>query len=240
MARSHFNWVAKVNLECGGVKGGHVTNAFNLLWSGTGTPTTTDLDAAEAVIRAFYNTIHTPAINKVADNLGSQHPRNVSGEETAFYDIDLTDPAHYFGSPVHVVPWTLSGSPSGISLPNQCAAVMSYRADYGTDPEHGGSTRPRAQDRGRIYLGPLSGGSTTTVTDTNGGVYSTLSSIFYTTVSVSMKYLHDQLILANWHWAVWSRVDQIFKIATQWALDDVIDTQRRRVEKDPLQTWLPF
>ena len=240
MAPSGFNWQAKVTFPCGGVPSGKVSNSFNLLWSGTGTPAVSDLDAAQAAISAFYKTAHSPdiALNQF---LGVQVQRGLLNTETAFYNVDIGADTNQLGSPVHVVMWDVGGSPSGTAIPNEVACCYSYRADYGTDPEHLGTQRPRAQDRGRIYFGPL---TTASLVNKPGAVSATTyAGVSLSLVSSLLKAgtaLVSQLSAATWHLAVWSRHDKVYKQAVQHAVDDSFDTQRKRAIDDPLQSWEPF
>jgi hypothetical protein len=240
VAPSGFNWQAKVTFPCGGVPSGKVSNSFNLLWSGTGTPAVSDLDAAQAAISAFYKTAHSPEI-ALNQFLGVQVQRGLLNTETAFYNVDIGADTNQLGSPVHVVMWDVAGSPSGTALPNEVACVYSFRADYGTDPEHLGTQRPRAQDRGRIFFGPLTTASmVNTAGAVSGTTFSKLSLGLVNSLLLAGTALHSQLIAATWHLAVWSRHDKVYKQAVMHAVDQSFDTQRKRAIDEPLQSWAAF
>lgn len=84
---------------------------------------------------------------------------------TRLYDItDKLSGTVPAGSPIDENFYKPTNVPSaGLqSLPLEVACALSYRSDYGTDPEFGqptgnkkGRYRPRATHRGRVFFGPL-------------------------------------------------------------------------------------
>jgi hypothetical protein len=113
--------------------------------------------------------------------------------------------------------------------------VLCYHADFGTDAEFGpgGATRPRARDRGRVYIGPLSA----------SGCISQEATTLRPFVSDNLR---NTLIdagrrLANFAglpatWVVWSRKAAAVHNVVALSVDDAFDTQRRRGERPNVRT----
>lgn len=114
---------------------------------------------------------------------------NTNVMHTRLYDItgklSGTVPA---GSPIdeNFFKPTHPPSGSGQSLPLEVACAISYRSDYGTDPEFGlptgnktGRYRPRSTHRGRIFFGPL---NITTVANNSFG-----AAVFFPTFTTDAK-----------------------------------------------------
>src|SRR5262249_44391393 len=156
--------------------------------NGTGNPTSTDWGALCADVKKFYTGTfgagdHTYAyLGKQVFTAGNVH-------EVALYELDVSDPAHYFGSPVNVLPFNIATTGATNPLPNEVAAVVSLRAAYGTDPEHNGTLRPRADDRGRFYFGPLDGTALDSVAQANGTHVAYLGFACITTLKEAIQQL---------------------------------------------------
>jgi hypothetical protein len=117
--------------------------------------------------------------------------------------------------------------------------VLSFHAGYGTDPEHSGITRPRASDRGRLYLGPLHTGVIGSVALPNGTQIATIQTPVITVVLNAFSTLFSNLAGHNWSLSVHSRKEQLLKAVQYKAMDNSFDTMgRREVEPPGLQTWL--
>jgi hypothetical protein len=238
MARDHKHYAARVTHLCAGDDSGSVSNTFMFRFTGAGVPSSTNLDDLATQAIAMYNT--GPGTNPALGALlGPQFPRVANTSEVAIYDLDLADPAHAYGSPVNVRFFTLAGAAGGTPLPNECAVVLSFRAAYGTDPEHAGTTRPRASDRGRVYLGPWGTSQILAVTPPTGGSVATVAVAAKNTIIGAYRAMVAASLTTLWEASVWSRKEQLFKPVAQYAYDDLWDTQRRRSSADPLHTWLP-
>lgn len=234
MARDHKHYQARVTFHASGSKSDTASNSFNFLWLADLLPVTTDYNALATAVKGFYTT-GSPLIKTY---LGSQINRGTNQVETAIYDLDLADAHHYLGSPVFIQTWTLSGASGSQPLPNECAAVFSYRAGYGTDPEHSGTNRPRASDRGRIYVGPLDASAVEGAVAPDGTIFAVLSAAFVNAMKAAGQNLGPAAFAAGWQWSVWSRKEQLFKKVLDYAVDNTTDTQRRRGADDPLQNWI--
>jgi hypothetical protein len=155
------------------------------------------------------------------------------------YNLDLLDDKHHFGSPVQTYLKTPGTPGTSNPLPNEVAVSLSYRAAYGTDPEHDGVQRPRAQDRGRTYIGPLQTGAIATATAPNGTVVAVVDPTFITRILTSFTTLRVNAFGHQFDLSVWSRHDHQLKEAFYKAVDNSFDTQRKReVEPPGLQNWI--
>jgi hypothetical protein len=100
--------------------------------------------------------------------------------------------------------------------------------DEGAPATHTGITRPRARERGRVYIGPLAAGSTSSV-DANGN-----PSLIATCLDTLTAACTD-LMAAPVSWSVWSRRDSTLRHVTHGWVDHGIKTQRRRTYKPNLR-----
>jgi hypothetical protein len=116
---------------------------------------------------------------------------------------------------------------------------MSFRADYGSDPEHGGSTRPRADDRGRVYIGPLHLVAIAEITLPSGQVIAQPLQQMNDTISGALTTLINTSFTHNWQLSVWSRKHGQFKPVVAKAINNEFDTMRRRQPAVTLQNWIP-
>lgn len=96
--------------------------------------------------------------------------------------------------------------------------------DEGAPATHTGITRPRARERGRVYLGPLAAGATSLV-DSNGN-----PSLLAAAVDTFTAACTD-LMATSTVWSVWSRRDSLLRPVTHGWIDKGIKTQRRRTYK---------
>jgi hypothetical protein len=239
MARDPKKIHAVVTFACSGTKSGHVSSAFNFLFGGGPDPTLADWNNVADMVQAFFNSVGSSG-HSIGQYLSTAVNRGANLTETALYEVDVADPHHYLSSPVHVRPWSLGPVALGNGLPNECCGVLSYRTAYGTDPEHSGTTRPRASDRGRLYIGPITDAATALVTAPDGTRFPQLSTGFMTAMSEQAELLFTTGGTDTWIWSVWSRKEQLFKSVVDYANDQYIDTQRRRSIADPLQSWKPL
>lgn len=153
------------------------TASLDLYWEATGSDTTLPMSEVIGAITAFFNNLVTGQVNTVAQYISPAITRATGGIVITSTDITAHLDGSPAGGPFETDTFTLNVAPSDAkALPPQVAIAMAYRADYGTDVEHGASTslpstdqaidqgapathlgvsRPRARDRGRIFLGPL-------------------------------------------------------------------------------------
>lgn len=235
MAPSNTSYHVRVNFAAKSQPSNYITNGWNVLWNGTGTPTTTDLTTAANDIWSFYNSVFGGS-NSISQFLGIQCSRVTNDVIIDVYNVDLLDDRHHLGTPVLTLLKTLGAAVTSTALPAEVSVCLSIRSAYGTDPEHDGVTRPRAQDRGRIYIGPLDTSAASSTTATGGGNVVVSSALGSQLVTASQG-IKTALQGHNWAWAVWSRSDKVFKIVSYIAQDGFFDTQRRRGPQQALQTW---
>jgi hypothetical protein len=196
-----------------------------------------DLGFLGANIKDFYNHAGSSGFG-VGYYLG---PSILRGSNTAlidFYDLDLTDAHHYYGSPVGTYLFNLASPGNTTPLPNELAACVSYRADYGSDPEHDMNTRPRADDRARLYLGPLNLAAIQTQSAPDGTTFASLAPGLVTTLQQAITYLLSQALINKFQLSTWSRKKQVFKDVAYKAADDKVDVQRRREVTPGLLNWV--
>jgi hypothetical protein len=218
-----------------------VSNTLLFRWISTGNPTGVDWDALCQAVRDFYITTgSTPATSAIESHLGSQISLATNVHDVSIYQIDPTDPHHYFGSPVHTLPFSLTAAGTGGPFPQESCLALSFRAAYNTDPEHSGSTRPRASDRGRIYIGPLDAGAAMSVTTPAGTQLTVATPNTMNAWIGAAKKLWAAVQTLGFFWSVWSRKEQLFKNIVDWAVNNDLDSQRRRSSGQALQTWTPF
>lgn len=133
------------------------------------------------------------------------------------------------GSPVDSGTFTMLPT-SGIPLPQGIAAAVSFRSDYGADVEFGVGMRPRARDRARFYLGPLTQLTCRTEDATNRCIF---DPTFQTNILAQLYSIHVfatgiEPLDSVWALSVWTRKGATFKKATEAWMDDRPDYQRRR------------
>lgn len=239
MARDMLHYSARATLNCVGPQSGTISNEFHFLWVGTGTPATADWNQLATDTAGFYVTTITATSHSVGSYLSPSINRVSNTHEVSIYALDMADPHHYYGSPVTVGSFSMPVASSSLGLPQEIALVGSYRADYGTDPEHGGATRPRADDRGRVYVGPLCDAANTGVTIA-GMKLSVPDPIFINTLSGALSLLATTAFAHHWQMCVWSRKRSQFKEAISKAVNNDWDVQRRRGLATTLQNWVPM
>lgn len=183
-------------------------------------------------------------------NLGTVNIYNITGH----LDGSLA------GAPVSVAHFTLGPVQVGVgTLPEGVACALSWRADYGLDPEfgpisdiptppdiiadygaqptHKGRTRPRARDRNRTYIGPLSTATVGLESSTNRCIFVTQ---FQNDLLRALFVFADLTSSGAPQFALraWSRRNASMKIVTTAFLDDRPDFQRRRSDPSTVRTQL--
>lgn len=207
-----------------------------------------DYSALAARWASFFNTVQATG-TAVCEWINASRTRAAGG---CYVDVfDLT--GHLDGSPhgsaVDHSTFTLGAAASAISLPNEVACAVSFRAvghasalelgsieaiptpqaaqNMGAPATHSGRAHPRARRRGRFYVGPL---TISTVTDTDTDKRPRLKDIFRNTVGQAGGTLTQDAPTV--HPSIWSRRDEVLRhISGGVIVDDAFDTQRRRGEK---------
>lgn len=137
------------------------------------------------------------------------------------------------GSPVATQQFTanLPAPVSGGPMPSEVAIAMSFHAAFGTDAEFAGTTRPRARDRGRIYVGPLVMSALIVGEDGTTHRPFVKPNVRAALLSNAQTFLltptAPQLITQQ----VWSRTAARVRPVVGYSVDDAFDTQRRRGER---------
>jgi hypothetical protein len=155
------------------------------------------------------------------------------------------------GSPTAFSYWTYPGISTSYAFPEGIAVNIRIQAPYGTDPEFGpveppppgsdpgdpsANTRPRARDRGRMYFGPCNSnimafdattGESKTSTQAQTDLLKWINTIATWTSAAG----------TIWDLGVWSQVAQSVKVATQAAIDERLDYQRRRSDQGTQPVW---
>lgn len=162
--------------------------------------------------------------------------------------ITLTDVSNALGShevagsPIYDAPFTLTGGASSLGWPEQCCQTISWRADYGTDPEFGTHTRPRADDRNRMFFGPLSSYVAAEGSEVPTRVQ--FSPQFLGDVTAAFIHLSGEILALDetdtgisWI-AAWSRKNAAVKRAVEHSQQLYPTTQRRRNNVRPPLSWI--
>jgi hypothetical protein len=148
-----------------------------------------------------------------------------------FYDLAGHLDGSPHGSPRSIQTFTLGNMvPGAEALPREIAACLTFQCAYGSDAEFAGHTRPRARDRGRIYIGPLT--SSTGQTDATTGRRRFTTS-FQETLTLAAAAL---VAFPGSAWAVWSRKAGLLNPVVGGWCDDAYDVQRRRGERPVART----
>ncbi len=206
----------------------NISNDFVIEATGSDTTIDQDTGGVQAAINTFYNSNVTGQTNALSQYLSSEYSTVAEACSIEWYDITAHLSGTPAGSPIRIDSFTNSGGPlSGTDLHPALALVGAYRRDYGTDLEHSGSTRPRARDRGRLYIGPLNAFAQ------NDGT-GKAKPVAATDVIVAMKHLattHNSGSANQWNWVQWSRknasVGNIAFAGSQYGLG----LQRRRADE---------
>jgi hypothetical protein len=198
-----------------------VQNSFAFT-SATAPITTAEQIAITDAVIAFYNTNGSLAV-PVAHWLSESMDTGVSKAKVELYDLTGHLDGSPHGSPIRTTLFTLAAVGAG-SLPDEMSVCLSYHSDFGTDVEEAGVTRPKARDRGRIYVGPLAGNVTSQD--------ATTKEVFVTpNVRTTLLDGAAALIAATPSWCVWSRASAALKPVTGAFVDNAFDVQRRRGQK---------
>lgn len=184
-------------------------------------------------VKNFYNVTGTGGTNALHVYMGPQLDRGTNHSTVTLYDITSHLDGSPHGSPIAADTWTLAASGQTDGAPSGVAAAISYRADYGTDVEFGPHTRPRARDRARLYIGPLT--RTTPFNSDSVTKRCIFDGTFITDALAALFNLSESVDTSGNDWAlqVWSRVNAGTKLPTEGWMDNRPDYQRRRSDPSP-------
>lgn len=208
-----------------GVAADNVHNTFHVTTPGGSSASDAD-DIADA-IQLFYN--------EIAVHIGSQVTRAALACQIKVAALTIGSPGaddDSLTSPLAEKSFTMGAvSGTGTNLPSDVAAVLTIRGDVTNQPVQVGSvdnppiTRPRSRRMGRLYLGPLSNQAV----DTDASTFEIKpGATFRTDVFDGIQAMVDSLALWGAIWGVYSRVNGILYPVLDIAMDNELDTQRRR------------
>jgi hypothetical protein len=190
-----------------------------------------DAGKIEAALNGFYNDVHAPGSASLASKLGVSMSRTVA-PIVRHFDVTNDLAGTPAGSPVFMGLLTnLDVNVSANGLPNEMALCLTAAADFGADVEFAPGSRPRARDRGRVYLGPFN----TDAMESSGPGSATVPSPGIIDVIVGAgQFLMDD---PDTEWVVWSRRAAGVKTVTSAWVDNAWDVQRRRGERPTAKTF---
>lgn len=195
----------------------------------------TSIADAMATVQDFYE--HVAGAHPVGWTISPTVTRAGSGCHLKCYDISAHLGGTPHGSPVGLSTFTMPAGSGAAPMPEGVAIALSFHGPYGSDVEFSpgprlGGTRPRARDRGRVFIGPvdqagLSVDGTTSRASLGAGVRNI--------ISASAAYMRDHPH-GTCQWAVWSRTKADLGIVVGGWVDDRFDYQRRREDQGLVRT----
>lgn len=187
-------------------------------------------------LQDFYNG-QTGGGDKIASYISPGIARASKPVEVKYYDISAHLDGSPHGSPVVVDTFVLAALPGGTNtpMPEEVAMCLSFHSAYDQVAEFGSHTRPRARDRGRVFVGPL----TVLAMGLDAGTgQSRPAGIIPVTIAQAATRLCDPTSTALW--SVWSRKNAALTSVVGGWVDNAWDTQRRRGYKPTSrEMWLP-
>lgn len=187
-------------------------------------PVAADYDALATSLVAFFNSVATGAAYSLLSRMAPCIAVAGTPHTLRWYNVPAVRGP--LGSPVASRTFGFTAATGANGLPAEVACCMSYQRTYGTDVEFNGSMRPRARDRGRIFLGPLSY-EALTQDGTTKELY--IASTMQTVVTkAAQKFLHDDPLANSWSWIHFSPTEWTWDAVTKVWCDNAFDTQRRR------------
>jgi hypothetical protein len=188
------------------------------------TGTAIDTGAVATALENFYklSSVHHTLEYYLSDNIAKTGTHHIK-----FYDLGpVIAGSGDAGPPIADVTFTMAGSTAlAGDMPDEVAACISIHADITGVPEHSGATRPRARHRGRLFIGPLQGGTATTQVDSG---FCHLKTAFMEDLAHAATTLIGLGLDGNAAWGVWSRKDGLVRPVVGGWVDNAWDTQRRR------------
>ena len=230
----------KLQLVHGGNRSGEVSYGMNWIYTGPTGPSGTDYTNLKTNVVNFLNHVPSGATNSPAWYISNSCSRAVNASSYDLYGVlpAATDPGK-LGPPIDTSAFTLNPpTPAAAAprMPEDLACCVSMRADYGTDEEFGTATRPRADDRGRFYFGPLH--NSVASQEGIGLQYFCFDAGFLTDLGTAYKSMVDVLTPLSWLAAVWSRKEKVFKPAIFYMVNNHPDSQRKRQSLVDKSNWL--
>jgi hypothetical protein len=214
--------------------------SMDFVFEATGSETTLDFTASDnplIAISHFFAAVAIDQVKPVCAYFSSEYNRaNPSSVE--WYDITAHLDGSPAGSPFRIDSLGFSTDSSGTAdLHPALCGVLAYRRAYGSAPEVSGHTRPRARDRGRVHIGPLTNACQADGTGKMGVQFKADLTVAAGTLATT----HNLGAANQFAWVQWSRmnasVGNIADIATQYGLG----VDRRRVDESSTRVlaWAP-
>jgi hypothetical protein len=200
-----------------------VQNHFNFRTATSGAPTTAELDAIHSALDAFYNTGAGSPSHAICNLIGTQMAHSSAVSKMQHYNVTTHLDGSAHGAPVRTDTWTLgSAIGTGDNLPSEVSVCLTFQTPYLTDPEFGPSgSRPRARDRGRIYLGPVRDA----IRLDNSNHEPRIDPDWRQAIGAAAARLVAD---ADTQWVIWSRANTVTNTVSNGWVDEAFDTQRRR------------
>lgn len=193
-------------------------------------------------VAEFYTDLSSNG-SSISSMLSSALSRTASACTLDVYDItgkllnvqqadgSLRPPPH--GSPIFSMPFSLGAeAPGAPQWPTEVAIVATLRAqlwdqvqiEAPDDADPGNAVnRPRQRRSGRLYVGPVNGQMSTTVSGERrvhpDGI---------TIILDACTHLKTRLLEVGIKWCVWSRMDGVLREITRAEVDNAFDIQRSR------------
>jgi hypothetical protein len=220
-----FNYLATVTLEHrSGLVEDRVINTFS--FETDAALISADADEIRDRLETFYSTTGEGAAHPISYYLGTALTRTIK-PIVRLYNLGGHLDGTPAGSPVWIRTFAnnlgLYGENSG--LPAEVALCLSFHGDYGLDVEFAPGQRPRARDRGRVFLGPLTA-NTLAISSTGRVTPADTVRDAWLGAGKDLRDANDDK-----RWSVWSRAAARMTPVTLCSVDDAFDTQRRRGEK---------
>lgn len=209
----------------------------NFCFANPGVISDSDRDAIITALDHFYNDVASGAPASLSSFIGNQMSRTAQ-PVVRFFDITASLSGTPSGSPVKMGTLThLDAAANASVLPTEVACALSFHSEYNFDVEFGPHTRPRARDRGRIYVGPLSQG----VIDYDLTTFQPkVIFLLRDTLNSAAQALWAETQVITTRWAVWSRKAARTSEVIGSSVDDAFDIQRRRGERAIAKSQLVF
>jgi hypothetical protein len=229
--------------------------------------TTTAIAPADiqTLVTGYFNTRQGGMTDPLSAYISPEISRATDGCSIEIYDVTDHLDGTPAGSPISIQTFTMGVSGSSFPLPAQIAAVVAYRAAYGPDLEkgtpevvkstesaidqgapatHPAVSRPRASDRGRLYMGPL---NILTLAGTSvggpgsSGLLSTQFQTDLTDWAVNTMGTHAGSAGGSFSNVVWSRARAAVKLVAFVALDAAVGVIRKRADTviNRVLSWQP-
>lgn len=220
-------------------------SSFGLTFEATGSDTALDFTDSETPTTAV-----TTFVNGFATLISDAISRSTNATLIEWYDVTANLNGSPAGAPFRTDAFTLGASSGAESMPPGLAACVSYRRAYGTDSEHGvsaaiptgdravdegapsthtGITKPRARDRGRLFIGPINLSmlaSSAQDGEMAPGAVTTIESAVNGLANTKNALSHNQF-----NWVQWSRQNASVANVAFYSMPYGISYQRRRADE---------